>query len=157
MKSGRIEELRYPRNPLDVLAQQIVAMVAMDSYTVDEVLALVRRAANFAGLPRPALESVLDMLSGRYPSDAFAELRPRLVWDRLTGELTADDLLIGKDGQVTGVVNAREIDVHGELNQDIVCREHILIHNTGRVSGTLEYSELEIQRGGQFRGNMKQR
>lgn len=61
------------------------------------------------------------------------------------------------NGNVTGVVNAREIDVHGELNQDIVCREHILIHTTGRVSGSLEYSELEIQRGGQFRGNMKQR
>jgi cytoskeletal protein CcmA (bactofilin family) len=80
-----------------------------------------------------------------------------IVNGNVTGELTADDLLIGKDGQVTGVVNAREIDVHGELNQDIVCREHILIHNTGRVSGSLEYSELEIQRGGQFRGNMKQR
>jgi len=66
-------------------------------------------------------------------------------------------LLIGKDGVVTGVVRAREIDVHGELNQDISCKDHILIHSTGRVSGSLEYSELEIQRGGQFRGDMKQR
>ena len=57
--------------------------------TVDEVEELVRRAAPFAGLPRSALEAVLDMLAGRYPSDAFAELRPRLVWDRVTGELTA--------------------------------------------------------------------
>ena len=71
-----------------MLAQQIVAMVAMDSLRVDEVEQLVHRAAPFAGLPRSALEAVLDMLSGRYPSDAFAELRPRLVWDRLTGELT---------------------------------------------------------------------
>jgi ATP-dependent helicase Lhr and Lhr-like helicase len=88
MRDGKIESMRYPRNPLDVLAQQIVAMVAMQDLTVDEVDALVRRAAPFAGLPRSALEAVLDMLAGRYPSDAFAELRPRLVWDRVTGTLT---------------------------------------------------------------------
>ena len=89
MRAGQIESMRYPRNPLDVLAQQIVAMVALDTVTVDEVEELVRRAAPFAGLPRSALEAVLDMLAGRYPSDAFAELRPRLVWDRVSGELTA--------------------------------------------------------------------
>ncbi len=89
MRVGAIEAMRYPRNPLDVLAQQIVAMVALDQVTVDEVESLVQRAAPFAGLPRSALEAVLDMLAGRYPSDAFAELRPRLVWDRVTGELSA--------------------------------------------------------------------
>jgi ATP-dependent Lhr-like helicase len=89
MRAGAIEAMRYPRNPLDVLAQQIVAMVALDTVTVDEVEELVRQAAPFAGLPRSALEAVLDMLAGRYPSDAFAELRPRLVWDRVSGELTA--------------------------------------------------------------------
>ncbi|MEA2306290.1 MAG: ATP-dependent helicase Lhr and Lhr-like helicase, partial [Solirubrobacteraceae bacterium] len=89
MRAGAIESMRYPRNPLDVLAQQIVAMVALEPSTVDEVDELVRRSAPFAGLPRAALEAVLDMLAGRYPSDAFAELRPRLVWDRVTGELTA--------------------------------------------------------------------
>jgi ATP-dependent Lhr-like helicase len=89
MRDGLIESMRYPRNPLDVLAQQIVAMVALDTVTVDEVEELMRRAAPFAGLPRSALEAVLDMLAGRYPSDAFAELRPRLVWDRVTGELSA--------------------------------------------------------------------
>ncbi len=89
MRDGAIESMRYPRNPLDVLAQQIVAMVALDAVTVDQVEELMRRAAPFAGLPRSALEAVLDMLAGRYPSDAFAELRPRLVWDRVTGELTA--------------------------------------------------------------------
>ena len=89
MRDGAIEAMRYPRNPLDVLAQQIVAMVSMDALSVDEVADLVRRAAPFAGLPRSALEAVLDMLAGRYPSDAFAELRPRLVWDRLTDQLTA--------------------------------------------------------------------
>jgi ATP-dependent Lhr-like helicase len=89
MRDGLIEAMRYPRNPLDVLAQHIVAMVAMEPLRVDDVEALVRRAAPFAGLPRSALEAVLDMLAGRYPSDAFAELRPRLVWDRVSGELTA--------------------------------------------------------------------
>jgi ATP-dependent Lhr-like helicase len=88
MGDGAIEELRYPRNPLDVLAQQIVAMVALDAWRVDDLAALVRRSAPFAELPDSALHAVLDMLSGRYPSTAFAELRPRLVWDRTTDELT---------------------------------------------------------------------
>ena len=88
MADGAIEELRYPRNPLDVLAQQVVAMVALDPWQVDELAALVRRAAPFAELPDSALHAVLDMLSGRYPSTAFAELRPRLVWDRGTDQLT---------------------------------------------------------------------
>ncbi|HEY3902355.1 MAG TPA: DEAD/DEAH box helicase [Streptosporangiaceae bacterium] len=87
MRAGQIEELRMPRNPLDVLAQQIVAMTAMDDWTVDEAQALVRRAAPFAGLTRPVFEAVLDMLAGRYPSEEFAGLRPRVVWDRTTGTL----------------------------------------------------------------------
>ncbi|MFC0861329.1 DEAD/DEAH box helicase [Sphaerimonospora cavernae] len=87
MKTGRIEEIRYPRNPLDVLAQQIVAMTALDEWTVDSLEALVRRAAPYATLPRSALEATLDMLAGRYPSEEFAELRPRIVWDRVTGTL----------------------------------------------------------------------
>ncbi|MDQ6937378.1 MAG: DEAD/DEAH box helicase, partial [Actinomycetota bacterium] len=89
MAAGEIESMRYPRNPLDVLAQQIVAMVAMEPMTVEAVDTLVRRAAPFAGLPASALTAVLDMLAGRYPSADFAELRPRLVWDRVTDELTA--------------------------------------------------------------------
>ncbi|WP_174505092.1 ATP-dependent helicase [Streptacidiphilus carbonis] len=88
MRSGAIEALRIPRNPLDVLAQQIVAVTAMDSWDVDELLAMVRRAAPFAALPQSAFEAVLDMLAGRYPSDAFAELRPRIVWDRVAGTVT---------------------------------------------------------------------
>ncbi|MFI7227748.1 ATP-dependent helicase [Nonomuraea angiospora] len=87
MKSGQIEELRYPRNPLDVLAQQIVAMTALDEWTVDELESVVKRAAPYATLPRTALEATLDMLAGRYPSEEFAELRPRIVWDRVTGTL----------------------------------------------------------------------
>ncbi|MFI9720198.1 ATP-dependent helicase [Streptomyces sp. NPDC052396] len=88
MRQGAIEALRVPANPLDVLAQQIVAMTAMDTWDVDELLAVVRRAAPFAALPESAYTGVLDMLAGRYPSDAFAELRPRLVWDRVAGTVT---------------------------------------------------------------------
>ncbi|MBA3907648.1 MAG: DEAD/DEAH box helicase, partial [Pseudonocardiales bacterium] len=87
MHEGLIEHTRYPRNPLDVLAQQIVAMCALDDWPADEVAALVRRAANFADLSDDVLASVLDLLSGRYPSDEFAELRPRIVWDRVQGTL----------------------------------------------------------------------
>ncbi|MFC8510275.1 ATP-dependent helicase [Streptomyces sp. NPDC057411] len=88
MRSGSIESLRVPANPLDVLAQQLVAMVALDSWQADDLLALVRRAAPFASLPESAFTAVLDMLAGRYPSDAFAELRPRVVWDRVAGTVT---------------------------------------------------------------------
>ncbi|MER7769828.1 ATP-dependent helicase [Kitasatospora sp. NPDC096140] len=88
MRAGRIEALRIPRNPLDVLAQQLVAMTALDSWPVDDLLAVVRRAAPFATLPQSAFDAVLDMLAGRYPSDAFAELRPRVVWDRVAGTVT---------------------------------------------------------------------
>ncbi|WP_078588621.1 MULTISPECIES: ATP-dependent helicase [Streptomyces] len=88
MRAGRIEALRIPRNPLDVLAQQLVAMTALDAWPVDELLAVVRRAAPFATLPQSAFDAVLDMLAGRYPSDAFAELRPRVVWDRVAGTVT---------------------------------------------------------------------
>ncbi|MDP5183452.1 ATP-dependent helicase [Blastococcus sp. BMG 814] len=89
MQAGAIESIRYLRNPLDVLAQQIVAIVSERPRTVDEVGALVRRSAAFSSLPESALHAVLDMLAGRYPSDAFAELRPRLTWDRVTDTLTA--------------------------------------------------------------------
>ncbi|HSK56868.1 MAG TPA: ATP-dependent helicase [Jiangellales bacterium] len=89
MLVGAIEELAVPRNPLDVLAQQVVAAVAVDDWSADDLLALVRRAHPFATLPQSAYDAVLDMLAGRYPSDEFAELRPRLVWDRVTGTLTA--------------------------------------------------------------------
>ncbi|MER5929242.1 ATP-dependent helicase [Streptomyces sp. NPDC002054] len=88
MRSGAIESLRIPSNPLDVLAQQIVAMTAMDTWQLDDLVALVRRAAPFAALPESAFTAVLDMLAGRYPSDAFAELRPRVVWDRVAGTIT---------------------------------------------------------------------
>ena len=87
MAAGAIESIRYPRNPLDVLAQHVVAMVALEPWTLNDLASLVRRAAPFAALPDSALHSVLDMLAGRYPSEEFGELRPRIVWDRVTDEL----------------------------------------------------------------------
>ena len=87
MKHAAIEGLALPRNPLDVLAQQIVAMCAASDWQVVALEALVRRCASFSELPHDALVGVLDMLSGRYPSHAFADLRPRIVWDRETDTL----------------------------------------------------------------------
>src|SRR5205814_6610322 len=89
MADGLVEETFYPRNPLDVLAQQIVAICAAGVTGVDTLYTMVRSAAPFADLPRASFEGVLDMLSGRYPSDEFAELRPRITWDRIAGTLKA--------------------------------------------------------------------
>jgi ATP-dependent helicase Lhr and Lhr-like helicase len=135
MRAGAIEAMRYPRNPLDVLAQQIVAMVAMDDWTVEELEALVRRAAPFAELPRSALESVLDMLSGRYPSDEFAELRPRLNWDRvearLAGRPGAQRLAVTSGGTIPDrglfgvyLVGERQTRV-GELDEEMVYESRV--------------------------------
>ncbi len=88
MYDGNVESVHYPRNPLDVLAQQIVAMVSMEPWDFADIFKVVQSAAPYAGLTLGAFESVLDMLSGRYPSDEFAELRPRLTWDRLANKLT---------------------------------------------------------------------
>ncbi|MFL5916778.1 MAG: DEAD/DEAH box helicase [Gaiellaceae bacterium] len=85
MREGLIEETQIPRNPLDVLAQHIVAICADEEIEVAELHDLVRRAYPFAELSRAQLENVLDMLAGRYPSDEFAELRPRIIWDRTAG------------------------------------------------------------------------
>src|SRR5215210_4764913 len=91
MRGGDIEETRIPRNPLDVLAQQIVAIAVDEEVRVDDLHDLVRRAYPFSDLSRAQLENVLDMLAGRYPSDEFAELRPRIVWDRSGGTIRARD------------------------------------------------------------------
>jgi len=135
MVAGQIESLSYPRNPLDVLAQQVVAMCALDSWTVDELFALVRRAAPFAGLTLPVLEAVLDMLSGRYPSDEFAELRPRITWDRVTGVLTgrpgAQRLAVTSGGTIPDrglfgvfLVGERKSRV-GELDEEMVYESRV--------------------------------
>ena len=89
MTAGDVEPSRMPRNPLDVLAQQVVAMAAMDRWDVDDLYRVVRQAAPFAALNRRVFDGVLDMLSGRYPSDDFAELKPRLTWDRVNGHVSA--------------------------------------------------------------------
>ncbi len=108
MKRAAVEETRVPANPLDVLAQHLVAAVALGERTVDDLFVLVRRAAPFASLSRAQLEAVLDMLSGRYPSDEFAELRPRIVWDRLRGTVR------GREGaQRLVVTNAGTIPDRG--------------------------------------------
>src|SRR5699024_6012938 len=131
MTSGGIEELRYPRNPLDVLAQQIVAMVALEPWTVPDLAALVRRAAPFAELPTSALHAVLDMLAGRYPSTAFAELRPRVVWDRVTDVLTgrpgAQRLAVTSGGTIPDrgmfgvfLAGAEKAARVGELDEEMV-------------------------------------
>jgi ATP-dependent helicase Lhr and Lhr-like helicase len=87
MREGEIEETTIPQNPLDVLAQHLVSMAAMDEWEVDAVERLVTATESFRELSREQLENVLDMLDGRYPSDRFAELRPRIVWDRTQGTM----------------------------------------------------------------------
>ncbi|WP_169813197.1 Lhr family ATP-dependent helicase [Nocardia jejuensis] len=88
MTAGQIEELKVPTHPLDILAQQTVAACALEPIDADAWFETVRATGSYAALPRSAYESVLDLLSGRYPSDEFAELRPRIVWDRDAGTLT---------------------------------------------------------------------
>ncbi|WP_186338997.1 ATP-dependent helicase [Phycicoccus sp. SLBN-51] len=137
MRSGEIESLHVPANPVDVLAQQVVAMCAMDDWAVDDLEQLVRRATPFASLPRSILESVLDMLAGRYPSDEFAELRPRIVWDRVTGVLTgrrgAQRLAVTSGGTIpdrglyavylaTGEGTGRRV---GELDEEMVYESRV--------------------------------
>ncbi|WP_309066738.1 ATP-dependent helicase [Microbacterium sp.] len=88
MLAGQIEAIAVPRNPLDILAQQTVAACALEPLSVEDWYETVRRSAPFQSLPRSAYEATLDLLAGKYPSDEFAELRPRVVWDRDAGTLT---------------------------------------------------------------------
>ena len=128
MLAGAIEETRVPRDPLDVLAQQLVAMCAVDEWPVEDLYATVRRAANFSTLSREVFVAVLDLLAGRYPSDGFAELRPRLVWDRQADVVRARDgagrLAITSGGTIPdrglfGVFLADGTRV-GELDEEMV-------------------------------------
>jgi ATP-dependent Lhr-like helicase len=108
MRDGEVEAIRVPDSALDVLAQQIVAMVAVDAWRVDDLEQVIRRAASYRELSRAALTGVLDMLAGRYPSDEFAELRPRLTWDRQT------DVLVGRKGaRLLSVVSGGTIPDRG--------------------------------------------
>ncbi|MFE9693175.1 ATP-dependent helicase [Micromonospora sp. NPDC005806] len=136
MGEGAIEELHYSRNPLDVLAQQVVAMVALEPWRLGDLAVLVRRAAPFAELPDSALHAVLDMLSGRYPSTAFAELRPRLVWDRATDVLTgrpgAQRLAVTSGGTIPDrglfgvfLAGAERAARVGELDEEMVYESRV--------------------------------
>jgi ATP-dependent Lhr-like helicase len=108
MREGAVEPIRLPESCLDVLAQQIVAMVAVEPWTVADLERLIRRAAGYASLGRAALTAVLDMLAGKYPSDEFAELRPRLTWDR-----NADVLTARRGARLIAVTNAGTIPDRG--------------------------------------------
>ena len=129
MLAGEIEITVIPRNPLDVLAQQVVAMCALQDWDVEELGKLVRRAYPFRDLGPRAFESTLDMLSGRYPSDEFAELRPRIVWDRVQGRLRgragAQRLAVTSGGTIPdrGLFTVNLLDDGrrvGELDEEMV-------------------------------------
>ncbi len=136
MLEGGIEETVIPRNPLDVLAQQIVAITADEEISVDDLHALVRGAYPFADLSRTQLENVLDMLAGRYPSDEFAELRPRIVWDRTAGVIRGRT-----GGRRLAVTNAGTIPDRGLFGV-------YLIDGGGRV-GELDEEMVYEARAGQ--------
>jgi ATP-dependent helicase Lhr and Lhr-like helicase len=136
MLEGGIEETVIPRNPLDVLAQQIVAIAADEEISVDDLHELVRGAYPFADLSRTQLENVLDMLAGRYPSDEFAELRPRIIWDRTAG------VIRGRSGvRRLAVTNAGTIPDRGLFGV-------YLVDGGGRV-GELDEEMVYEARAGQ--------
>ncbi|HEV2415633.1 MAG TPA: DEAD/DEAH box helicase [Candidatus Dormibacteraeota bacterium] len=129
MLEGRIESTVVPRKPLDVLAQHIVAMCALDEWGVEDLGRVVRRAYPYSDLGPRAFESVLDMLSGRYPSDQFVELRPRIVWDRVAGKLRgragAQRLAVTNPGTIPdrGLFSVNLVDDGrrvGELDEEMV-------------------------------------
>ncbi len=133
MSEGLIEATTVPQNPLDVLAQQIVAMVVVADRSVDELYELVRSAAPYRSLAREPFEAVLDMLSGRYPSDDFAELRPRVIWDRVAGTLSAVGnarmLAVTNPGTIPDrglyTVNLPEGGRVGELDEEMVYESRV--------------------------------
>src|ERR671931_232231 len=138
MLDGAIEETKIPRNPLDVLAQQVVAICADEEISVEELHELVRGAYPFADLSRVQFENVLDMLDGRYPSDEFAELRARIVWDRTAG------VVRGRQGaRRLAVTNAGTIPDRGLFGVH-------LVDGGGRVGGLEEEMVYEARAGQTF-------
>jgi ATP-dependent Lhr-like helicase len=138
MQEGLIEETSIPRNPLDVLCQQIVAISADEEISVHDLHELVRRAYPFADLSRAQLENVLDMLAGRYPSDELAELRPRIVWDRSAG------VIRGRPGvRRLAVTNAGTIPDRGLYGV-------FLVEGGGRVGELDEEMVYEARQGQVF-------
>ena len=135
MREGAIEELQVPRNPLDVLAQQTIAAASVDILDVDEWYDVVRRAAPYRELGRSVYEATLDLISGRFPSDEFAELRPRVTWDREAGTLTgrrgAQRLAVTSGGTIPdrglfGVFMVGEKSTRvGELDEEMVYESRV--------------------------------
>ncbi|MGB2947331.1 MAG: DEAD/DEAH box helicase, partial [Rhodococcus sp. (in: high G+C Gram-positive bacteria)] len=135
MTTGKIEALFVPANPLDILAQQTVAACALEPIDAHDWFDAVRRTGSFATLPRSAYESTLDLLSGRYPSDEFAELRPRLVWDRdantLTGRPGSQRLAVTSGGAIpdrglfTVYMVGEKASRVGELDEEMVYESRI--------------------------------
>ncbi len=159
MHEGAIESTTLPRNPLDVLAQQIVAMAVMDSWSVGELLATVQRAAPYETVTRDVLEGVLGMLAGAYPSDEFAELKPRLTWDRVTDEVEgrrdARVVAITSGGTIPdrglyGVFMAGEAGTPGrrvgELDEEMVYELRAGMHGDVIVLGASSWRVAEITR-----------
>ncbi|MFF7682085.1 ATP-dependent helicase [Microbacterium sp. NPDC007973] len=152
MLGGRIEAISVPQNPLDILAQQTVAASALGSIDVEEWFDTVKRSAPFRSLPRSAYEATLDLLAGRYPSDEFAELRPRLVWDRDAGTLTgrpgAQRVAVTSGGTIPdrglfGVFVAGESQNArvGELDEEMVYESRV---NDVFTLGTTSWRIVEI-------------
>ncbi len=134
MVAGTIESLRVPTNPLDILAQQTVAACALEPIDVEIWFDVLRRSAPFATLPRSAYEATLDLLTGRYPSDQFAELRPRIVWDRDAGTLT------GRPGaQRLAVTNGGTIPDRGLFGVFMVGGEQITGKRVGELDEEMVY------------------
>ena len=130
MLAGQIEALHIPKNPLDILAQQTIAASALESLDAEEWFETLRRSAPFASLPRSAYEAVLDLLSGKYPSDRFSDLRPRIVWDRDAGTLN------GRPGaQRLAVTSGGTIPDRGLFGVYLVGSEESG-EGTGAVSGS---------------------
>ncbi len=135
MVEGKIEAMAVPANPLDILAQQTVAATALEPIDVDDWFETVRRSGSFATLPRSAYESTLDLLAGRYPSDEFAELRPRLVWDResntLTGRPGSQRLAVTSGGAIpdrglfTVYMVGEKASRVGELDEEMVYESRV--------------------------------
>ena len=136
MLEGEVEHTRVPRIPLDVLCQQIVAMASVEELQIDSLHTLVRRAYPYRELTREQLENVLDLLAGRYPSDEFAELRPRIVWERTTGALRARE-----GAQRIAIANAGTIPDRGLYGV-------FLVDGGGRV-GELDEEMVHEAREGQ--------
>ena len=157
MHEGEIEQTRIPRNPLDVLAQQIVAMTVMDRWTGEEILGTVTRAAPYESMTREVLDGVLGMLAGAYPSDEFAELKPRLVWDRGTdtieGRRDARVVAVTSGGTIPdrglfGVFMEGEAGTPGrrvgELDEEMVYELRAGMHGDVIVLGASSWRVLEI-------------